>query len=197
MKKMRQAKIPAFDFILKMLKDKNKKSTNFEKITINPLSKKDFSSLLVIEEKIYPKLLVQGKAILQDIESGRGLEYSFVAFVGKKNIGYLVAVEEKSKEGGQIVYLEDIAVLPEAQGHGVAWEMLKKLIRKLQAKAKRDNEPILWEMHLREASRNLFEKHKKELEEIGVEGIKEIILPRYYKNGEDASYRLYKVFKRL
>ena len=73
-------------------------------------------------------------------------------------IGYIIAVEDETDEGDACVYLEDIAVAPEAQGQGVGWEMLKNFIDKLKEKARRDNKPVLLDMHLRENSQRFMER---------------------------------------
>lgn len=162
-------------------------------IKIEPLAKKDFLSLLEMEKEIYPEELVQGQAMVKDIENGNGLEYSMVSYGNGEKVGYLIAVENISATGEPTIYLEDIAVLPKAQRRGIAWEMLRELIFKLQTKAKKENRPIFWEMHLRETSQKLFEKHREELKKMGVEIVEEILMPGYYRNGESSLHRIYRV----
>ena len=156
-----------------------------EKFEIKSLSEKDFPEILEMEEKIYPKALRQGQALLEDIKKGNGLEYSIII----PGIAYLIAVDKEDST----VYLEDIAVMPEAQRQGIGWKMAQKFIKKLKSKAEKEGEPVLLSMHLREASQKLFEKHKEDLEKMGAETIKEEFLSAYYKNGENAIYRIYKI----
>ncbi|HEY4519175.1 MAG TPA: GNAT family N-acetyltransferase [Candidatus Paceibacterota bacterium] len=102
--------------------------------------------------------------MIEDIKEGNGLAYSII-ITGKEPgskaeeiIGYIIAVEDETDEGDACVYLEDIAVAPEAQGQGVGWEMLKNFIDKLKEKARRDNKPVLLDMHLRENSQRFMER---------------------------------------
>jgi len=156
-----------------------------EKFEIFTLTEKDFSEILEMEKIIYLEALRQGQALLEDIKKGNGLEYSVII----PGIAYLVAVDKEDST----VYLEDIAVMPEAQRQGIGWKMAKNLIKKLQNKAEGEGKSVLLSMHLREASQKLFEKHKADLEKMGAKIIKEEFLPAYYKNGENAIYRIYKI----
>ena len=177
---------------------REEKITKFEKLEINLLTQDDFINLLKMEETIYPEDFIQGQTLLEEIKGGNGLEYSMVISgipegeTVVKPIGYLVAVEDRTDEGDPTIYLEDIAVLPEARGQGAAWIMIKELIFKLQTKAKKENKPVLWDMHLREASQRLLEKHKDDLIIMGVQVIEEAFVSDYYE-GEDAVYKVYEV----
>lgn len=180
-------------------KERRVKPVKFNETEIDSLYQKDFVGLIKMEGKIYPEDLIQGQTLLQEIEDGNGLEYSTVVSgvpAGKKSkkpIGYLVAVEDETDEGNPTVYLEDIAVLPEAQSQGIGWRMVKELVKKLQAKAKKDNKPVLWDMHLRESSQGLLDKHKEELEKMGVKIVEEAFISDHYDEGEDALYRVCEV----
>ncbi len=156
-----------------------------EKFEIKSLSEKDFLEILEMEKRIYPKALRQGQALLEDIKKGNGLEYSIII----PGIAYLIAVDKEDST----VYLEDIAVMPEAQRQGIGWKMAQKLIKKMQNKAKKQGKPALLSMHLREASQKLFKKHEEDLAKMDAKIIKEEFLQAYYKNGENAIYRIYKI----
>ena len=140
-----------------------------------------------------------GQAIIEDIKKGNGLEYSLIASgkrLGKKEIkplGYIVAVEDETDEGDPCIYLEDIALLPEAQGQKIGWEMMKNLIAKLKEKAKKENKPILLDMHLRESSQRFFERYHNELEQMGLKLIEEALVLDYYDEGEDSLYKVYQI----
>lgn len=108
-------------------------------------------------------------------------------------IGYIVAIDDETDEGEKSVYLEDIAVLPKAQGQGAGWKMMKEFVTKLKAKAKGQEKPVLLDMHLRENSQAFMEKHKEDLEKLGVKLVEEALVADYYDDGEDALYQLYEV----
>ncbi len=107
-------------------------------------------------------------------------------------IGYIVAVEDETDEGDACVYLEDIAVIPEAQGQGIGWNMLKSFIKRLKEKAARDGNPVLLDMHLRENSQRFMERYRAELEQMGVRSIEDALVPDYYEEG-DALYKVYEI----
>ena len=177
---------------------------NFENLAIKNLSEKDFNKIKALEKKIYAKEdpdLILGQAMIEDIKSSNGLEYSIIVS-GKrpKNktpeaIGYLIAVEDETDEGDPSIYLEDIALLSESQGQQIGWEMLKSLIAKLKEKAKKENKPILLDMHLRETSQKFFERHHNELERMGVKLLEEALVSDYYDDNEDALYKIYQIKK--
>ena len=48
-------------------------------------------------------------------------------------------------------------------------------------------------MHLRENSQKFMERHRNELEQIGVKLIEEVLVADYYDEGEDALYKVYEV----
>jgi len=115
---------------------------------------------------------------------------------GKKQaeiVGYIVAVEDETDEGDKSIYLEDIAVLPEAQRQGVGWETMKEFVGKLKAKAAKDRQPVLLDMHLRETSQSFMASHRADLENLGVKLIEEALVPNYYDEGEDALYQVYQI----
>ena len=48
-------------------------------------------------------------------------------------------------------------------------------------------------MHLEEGAHQLFQKHKDDLEEMGVELLEETLEPDYHGEGEDSVYQMYRV----
>jgi ribosomal protein S18 acetylase RimI-like enzyme len=180
-----------------------KPTIKFENISTANLTEKDFDTIRKLEAEVYKNTeLTQGMELIEDIKSGNGLEYSLI-ISGKNSkqkkaeaIGYIVAVESKTDEGDPSIYMEDIAVLNEAQGQGLGWELLKELVNKLKSKAQKDGKPVLFDMHLRESSQQLLQKHKegKEgLKSMGVSLIEEAYVLDYYYEGEDALYQIYEV----
>lgn len=182
----------------------------FQDIAIGDLAEKDFAKIKQLEQKIYAGTdLISGQAMIEDIKNENGLEYSIIttgkrtgkpadakAMAGKQSeeiIGYIAAVEDETDEGDSCIYLEDIAVIPEAQGQGVGWEMLKGFIEKLKIKAQKENKPVLLDMHLRENSQRFMERHRAELEQMGVKLIEEALTPNYYDEDEDALYQVYQI----
>lgn len=183
-----------------MQKVENIAKVEFKNLDVKNISEKDFAKIKQLERKIYAGTdLVLGQTMIEDIEQNNGLAYSIILEgirSGKKSkeiIGYLAAVEDETDEGDPSIYLEDIAVLPEAQGQQVGWNMLKNLIAKLKEKAGKENKPILLDMHLRETSQRFFERYQSELEQMGVKMIEEALAPDYYDEGEDALYKVYQV----
>ncbi|MFN7088342.1 MAG: GNAT family N-acetyltransferase, partial [Candidatus Paceibacteria bacterium] len=181
-------------------KEKQTEKIKFTNLNIKNLTENDFAKLKQLERKIYQNTnLILGSTMIEDIKQGKGLEYSIIvngqksAEKGKEAIGYLVAVEDKTDEGNPCVYLEDIAVIPEAQGQAIGWKMLQDLIGKLKEKARRKNKPVLLDMHLREDSQRFMEKYNEQLEEMGVKLIEEALVPDYYEEGEDALYKVYEI----
>ena len=173
----------------------------FKELAIRNLTQNDFAKVKQLEKKIYQDAedLIMGQAIVEDIKSGNGLGYSII-IEGKRGgnktsevIGYLVAVEDKTDEGDSSVYLEDIALVPEAQSQKIGWQALENLIIKLKEKARKENKPVLLDMHLRENSQKFMERHRNELEQIGVKLIEEVLVADYYDEGEDALYKVYEV----
>lgn len=185
----------------KLLKKAEKIATvDFKDVDIKNISKSDLGKIEQLEKKIYEGTgLAMGRAMIEDILNGNGLEYSIIAF-GKRPgdkkaevIGYIAAVENETDEDNPCVYLEDIALLPEARGQKIGWNMLKNLIAKLKEKAEKKNEPVLLDMHLRENSQRFFERHQNELEHMGVTSIEEALVPNYYGEGKDALYKVYQI----
>jgi ribosomal protein S18 acetylase RimI-like enzyme len=187
--------------IEKVKKEAEKVSkVEFKDFKIESVSKENLEKILQAERKIYAGTeLISGQTMVEDMKRGNGFEYS-VAMLGvrpgKKQaeiVSYIVAVEDETDEGDKSIYLEDIAVLPEAQRQGIGWETMKEFVGKLKMKAEKDGKPILLDMHLREGSRALLQRHKEELENMGVRLIEEALVPDYYDEGEDALYQVYEV----
>ncbi|MCX6737011.1 MAG: GNAT family N-acetyltransferase [Candidatus Parcubacteria bacterium] len=178
---------------------KQKETIKFENISVTNLTEENFDEIRQLEAKIYQDTgLAQGSGLIENIKSDNGLEYSLI-IRGKqpdqeeKIIGYIVAVDDETDEGDPCIYLEDIAVLDEAQGQGLGWEMLKELVNKLKIKAQKNKKPILLDMHLRKNSQGLLQKHKEDLEEMGVRLTEEALEPNYYDTNEDALYQIYQI----
>ncbi|MEK7538531.1 MAG: GNAT family N-acetyltransferase, partial [Patescibacteria group bacterium] len=172
----------------------------FEEIITKDLSENDFGTVRRLEREIYAGTdLIAGQALTEDIKSRNGLDYSII-ISGKRSgvekeeiIGYIVAVDGETDEGDACVYLEDIAVTPDAQGQKIGWEILKKLIEKLKEKARKENKPVLLDMHLRENSQRFMEKHRDDMDQMGVKMIEEALVPDYYDEGVDALYSVYQI----
>jgi len=177
-------------------------NVRFGKLKTAELTEKDFQGLVKLERKIYQEEdedLIQGQSLIQDIKDGKGLEHSVILRgrrLGKKTLemlGYIVGVEDKTNEDEPCVYLEDIAVSPEAQGQGIGWNMMEAFVQKLKEKAHEQKKPVLLDMHLRQNSQRFMEKHKEDLEKLGVKLLEEAIENDYYDEGDDALYQLYEV----
>ena len=190
----------------KKIKEKRKKEKaqiiKFKNIKVKNMTKSDFPNLLNIERKVYTREdpdLIQGQEIIEYIKEVNGLEYSVALSAKRKGqdeiemIGYIVAIDDETDEGEPSVYLEDIAVLPESQGQGAGWKMFKEFVTKLKTKAKSQEKPVLLDIHLRENSQAFMEKHKEDLEKLGVKLVEEALVADYYDDGEDALYQLYEV----
>ncbi|KKQ56415.1 MAG: hypothetical protein US74_C0015G0005 [Parcubacteria group bacterium GW2011_GWA2_38_13] len=196
-------------------KDENPKRQNMEKkektdlpkvqfkgLVTKDLTEKDFSEILRLERTIYQQEdedLIAGQGLIQDINDEKGLEYSITlqgTRKGKKTLemlGYIVGVEDETSDGEPCVYLEDIAVAPEAQGQGIGWNMMEAFTQKLKEKAKEQKKPVLLDMHLRPNSQRFMERHKEDLERLGVQLLEEAVENDYYGEGDDALYQLYEV----
>jgi len=116
-------------------------------VHLKQISKEDFNALKQIERVIYnDENLILGQAMVEDIKRGNGLQYSSIIRGKRKGsdkfevMGYIVAVEDETDEGDPSIYLEDIAVVAEAQGQGIGWKMMSELIDKLKKKAEKDKE---------------------------------------------------------
>ena len=164
------------------------------------MSENDFEIIKRMERKVYRNTdLIQGQAMIEDIKNGRGLDYSAILYgknlkTGKnESVGYIVAVEGETDEGDNSIYMDDIAVLPEAQGQGLGWNLFKAFIEKLKTKALKENKPIPLDMHLRENSQRFMERHKRDLEDTGVKLIEEALVADYYDEGDDALYQVYEI----
>lgn len=175
---------------------------NFSDHEIKSLDRGDLGDILKLEEEIYAAdELIQGKRLINDIENGNGFEYS-VVLVGKKDgkekelLGYAIGVEDKTDKGEPCIYLEDIAVSQKVRGRGLGWVMMKEMIGKIKARLKEDEESLLLSMHLRESSKRLLDKHKEDLEALGLRRVDEVLVPEYYSKNENALYRIYETIKR-
>lgn len=178
------------------------KEHNLNDYKIRPLERGDLDAILKLEDEIYSgDELIQGTRLIDDIENRNGFDYS-VVLVGKGSsgkkelLGYAIAVEDKTDKGDPCIYLEDIAVSGKIRGRGLGWMIMKKMIEKLEAKLKKDGGSLLLSMHLRESSKRLMDKHRKDLEEQGLRLIDEKIVPEYYSKKESALYRIYETIKR-
>lgn len=185
-------------------KEQKKKRNSKSKIGFNncktrSLSREDLDNVLKLEEEVYGNEdLNQGEELIVDIENGNGFDYSLILTgeesSGKKEVlGYIVGVEDETDEGKSCVYLEDIVVSPKAQGQGFGWEIMKNMIEKLKDKAAKSGKPLLFDMHLRESSQRLIEKHKEDLKTLGLRLVDEALVPDYYNEGEDALYQIYEI----
>lgn len=181
-------------------KEKRVKPVEFSGLNVKNLSSDDLQRIKELERKIYANTdLISGQGMIEDIKKQNGLEYS-LTLGGKRagqteeeTVGYIVAVEDETDEGDKSVYLEDIAVLPEAQRQGIGWDLLKGLIQKLKEKSAKESKPVLLDMHLRENSQRFMERNRALLEEMGVKLIEEALVPDYFDEGEDALYQVYEV----
>ncbi|MDO8668382.1 MAG: GNAT family N-acetyltransferase [bacterium] len=188
--------------VKKEIKEKlNAERIVFNEVNTQALLEDDFSSMRDLERRIYANdvELIQGQELVQDIKDGNGLEYS-VAIWGvapgstkKEMIAYAVAVEDETDEGDKSVYLEDIAVVPEAQRQGIGWKLIQAMIGRLQEKASSESKPVLFDMHLRPNSLSMFDAHREEFVEMGITQIEDVLVPDYYGDGDDAVYRVYEV----
>ncbi len=178
------------------------KQINYLETVVRNLNEDTLITLSALEKKVYIREdanLIRGQALINDIHNQNGLEYS-VTMWGKakqtdklKMIGYIVATEDETDEGDTSIYMDDIAVSPEAQKQGVGWKLLEELIKKLKSKAKDENKPVLLDMHLRPNSQSFMEKHKDKLNALGVKLIEEALVADYFDEGEDALYQVYEV----
>ena len=172
----------------------------FKDIKTESVNEKNLAKILQAERKIYAGTgLISGQTMVEDIKRGNGFEYSVAMWgvrPGKKQaevVAYIVAVEDETDEGDKSIYMEDIAVLPEAQRQGIGWEVMKEFIGKLKAKAAKDNQPVLLDMHLRETSQTFMANHHTDLENLGVKLIEEALVPDYYDEGKDSLYQVYQI----
>ena len=126
-------------------KTEQEKKAKFLGLNIKNLTENDFSKIKQLERKIYAGTgLIAGQEMIDNINNGNGLEHSVIQ-TGKRAsdkpeeiISYIVAYESETDEGDACVYLEDIAVILEAQRQGIGWNMLKSFVEKLKEKAKRE-----------------------------------------------------------
>ncbi|MBU2037209.1 GNAT family N-acetyltransferase, partial [Patescibacteria group bacterium] len=172
----------------------------FKNLKVESISDKNLARVLQTERKIYAGTgLISGQTMVEDIKRGNGFEYSVAMRgirSGKKQaeiVAYIIGVEDETDEGDKSIYMEDIAVLPEAQRQGIGWEAMKEFIGKLKAKATKDGQPVLLDMHLRETSQAFMSRYQADLENLGVKLIEEALVPDYYDEGEDSLYRVYEV----
>lgn len=177
------------------------KDQDFNDHEIRSLDRGDLGDIIRLEEEIYASdELIQGKRLIDDIENRNGFDYSVVLFGkgdgGEKELlGYAIGVEDETDKGKPCIYLEDIAVSQKVRGRGLGWVIMKEMIEKIKAKLKEDGESLLLSMHLRESSKRLMDKHKKDLEALGLRRIDEVLVPEYYSKNEYALYRIYETIK--
>jgi ribosomal protein S18 acetylase RimI-like enzyme/type III secretion system FlhB-like substrate exporter len=182
----------------KEVKEKRSK-IKLKNLEIKELSEKDFERIISLEKQVYEEEIVRGREMINEMKEKNGLKYSVVLYgqrlrkKEKELLGYLIAYEDKTDEGKDCIYLDDIVVAPDVQGLGLGWQMLEKVISRLKEEASRLGKPILFDMHLRETSQTLFEKHKEDLEKMGVSLVESVLVPDYYDEGEDALYCVYEV----
>ena len=69
----------------------------------------------------------------------------------------------------------------------------RKFNYQAKEKVKKDNKPVLLDMHLRENSQRFMERYRADLKQMGVKLIEGALTPNYYDEGEDALYRVYEV----
>ncbi|KKW11387.1 MAG: hypothetical protein UY50_C0014G0006 [Parcubacteria group bacterium GW2011_GWA2_49_9] len=182
-------------------KDSGVERVVFSDVNVQALTEDDFSSIRELERRVYASdtELIQGQGLIQDIKDGSGLEYSVATWgmapgsTKLEMIAYAVAVEDETDEGDKSVYLEDIAVAPEAQRQGVGWKLIEAMVGRLQERASGEGKPVLFDMHLRPSSLAMLDTRREALERMGVQSIEEALVPDYYDEGEDAVYRVYEV----
>jgi len=161
---------------------------------------KDAPTIIAIERRAYPPDLVRGKEMIDEALERNGSDYSVIVHTtekveaGKKKnkeivAGYALAYDENNDNGEPCVYLEDIAVDPRYQGHGLGWKLVEQLVTRVRVKAQAKNEPIILSMHLRPDSQRLFERHAQDLVALRAEPVKTALEPDYYDEGEDALYQ--------
>ncbi|MBI5222763.1 MAG: GNAT family N-acetyltransferase [Candidatus Magasanikbacteria bacterium] len=185
---------------VKKTKEREKRpKVELKDVFVRELTPADFAAIIQLETQVYEGDVVRGEEMISDLKQGHGLKYS-VASYGKwpqqkreELLGYIVAYEDKTDEGHPSVYLDDIAVAGDLQGHGLGWRLLEKTIERLKGEAQKRGQPILFDMHLKETSQGLFEKHKEDLEKMGVTIVESVLVPDYYDEGEDALYCVYEV----
>jgi ribosomal protein S18 acetylase RimI-like enzyme len=180
-------------------KKERRPKIELKNLEIKEISEKDFENIINLERKVYEEELVRGREMIDEIKEKNGLKYSVVLYGQKPRkkerelLGYLIAYEDKTDEGEDCIYLDDIAIAPDVQRLGLGWQILEKAILRLKEEASRRDKPVLFDMHLRETSQALFEKHKEDLERMGVSLIESVLVPDYYEEGVDALYCVYEV----
>ncbi len=173
----------------------------FSEVATYPLDEEDFRPMRELERRVYANDsdLIQGLELVHDIKAGNGLEYSVATWgvpqgmTKQEMIAYIVAVEDETDEGDKSVYLEDIAVAPEAQRQGIGQKLIQELMERLKTKANSEGEPVLFDMHLRPNSLALLDRQRQQLTNMGVVLLEDVLVPDYYDEGEDAVYRVYEV----
>ncbi len=154
---------------------------------------------MALEEQAYPVELVAGQATIDEMQNKNGLRYS-VALTGTRPnqeqpqlLGYAIAYEDVTDEGLPSIYLDDIAIAPDCQGQGLAWNILQKLVERIKERVRAKGGSIILDMHLRPHSQRLFEAHRNDLAQLGVILKEDALVPDYYDEGEDALYYAYEV----
>ncbi|MFA6537325.1 MAG: GNAT family N-acetyltransferase [Patescibacteria group bacterium] len=104
-------------------------------ITTASLGDRDVDIIAKMEEDVYLKKMVQGKAVIADIlKRQRELEVpgaasSFVVRFGKELAGYLLMLPEDSEvsPGSNAIHIHDMAILPKFQGKKIAKKMMEQI----------------------------------------------------------------------
>ncbi|MCX7778708.1 MAG: GNAT family N-acetyltransferase, partial [Patescibacteria group bacterium] len=192
---------------VKLIKEKRKrreravsKKIELRNLLQRNLNENDFKLIVELERQVYQEIgLVRGQEMINDLKEKNGLKYSVVIYGQRldeqesKLLGYAIAYEDETDEGEFCVYLDDIAVRPDSRGQGLGWSLVKEVIKRIKEEAKIRNQSIFFDMHLREDSQDLFERHEEDLKNLGVLLKESVLVPDYYDEGEDALYQKYEV----
>ncbi len=107
-----------------------------ETVVFSNISQRDVKMLAQIERDSYPPEMVQGpEPILQVINRTKELDLpgavsSFVVYMGKKPVGYLLALPEQSEVNPKEIayHIYDMVILPEFRGKGIAMKMMERIL---------------------------------------------------------------------
>lgn len=113
-----------------------------EDIVYEPITLDHLQYFIRMEEACYPPDMVLSaeffsKVLKQQIASGEcGQDSSIIIWSGEKPVGYLLVVLKKSskKNGEEVAYVYDIAVLPGQNRFKISMEMMKYLLNFAQNK---------------------------------------------------------------
>jgi ribosomal protein S18 acetylase RimI-like enzyme len=154
-----------------------------------------------IEAAAYPRHLRWGRDVIlhtcsEDV--GGLMQFSFTV-TGKaprgkeKVIGYLLCEASETDEQEPCLYISDIAVHPSAQGQGIGWGLFKTFVQSVAKATEGFEVPILIDLHMREGTIGLLEKHADDLAELGLIPREDVTVAGYYGEGQDAVYRVYRL----